>query len=247
MAMGAAELVEQFKTEAARAGALVYEAKDAVDASDYVLKLAQERGVKFIVKSKSMLAEEIGLKEHLENGGIEVKETDIGEWIVQLAGERPAQMVGSASCETIEQVAELISERTGEQLEPDPRAVLDAVRRALRKSYLSADMGISEASIAIAETGTLIIVGNEGNERLVAVLPRIHVTVVGCEELVSTMEDATVRLKLLSTTIMDRKMPSYVTYITGRNTTADIPKALMARAQGPDEEHIVLVSKAASI
>jgi L-lactate dehydrogenase complex protein LldF len=244
--MEAVELVEQFKTEAANAGALVYEAKDAADANDYVLKLARERGVKFIVKSKSMLAEEIGLKAHLENGGIEVKETGIGEWLVQLAGERQEHMGGSASYETIEQVAELISERTDEQPEPDPRAVLSAVRWVLRKYYLSADMGISEASIAIAETGTLIIMGSEGNERLVAVLPRIHVTIVGCEELVSTMEEATVRLKLLSKTMMDRKMPSYVTYLTGRNTTADIPKALMARAQGPDEEHIVLVSKAAS-
>ena len=245
MAVGATGLVEQFKTEAARAGAVVYEAKDAKDASEYVLKVAQEHGVKYIVKSKSMLAEEIGLREHLENAGIEVRETDIAEWIIQLAGERPTYADYLVPPKTIEQVAELISKATGEQLEADPRALSIAARRALRQFHINADMGISEASIAIAETGTLIIVSNEGNDRLVDVLPRIHVTMVGCEELVSTMEDATSRLKHLNKTLTDRKMPSYVTYITGRNTTGDIPGALMARAQGPDEEHIVLVHRAA--
>lgn len=246
MAVGATGLVEQFKTEAARVGAMVYEAKDAKDASEYVLKVAQERGVKYIVKSKSMLAEEIGLREHLENAGIEVRETDIAEWIIQLVRERPAHADYVVPPKTIEQVAELISKATGEQLEADPQVLAIAARRALRQFYINADMGISEASIAIAETGTLISMSNEGNDRLVAVLPPIHVTMVDCEELVSTMEDATARLKLLSRTMTDRNIPSYVTYITGRNTTGDIPGALMARAQGPDEEHIVLVHRAAS-
>ena len=246
MAVGATGLVEQFKTEAARTGAMVYEAKDAKDASEYVLKIAQEHGVKHIVKSKSMLAKEIGLREQLENAGIEVRETDVAEWITQLAGERAAHAEYLVPPKTIEQVAELISNATGEQLEADPQALSSAARRALRQSCIIADMGVSEASIAIAETGTLVITSNEGNDRLVAVLPPIHVTMVDCGELVSTMEDATARLKLLSRTITDRNIPSYVTYITGRNTTADIPKALMARAQGPDEEHIVLVHRAAT-
>lgn len=246
MAIGATKLVEQFREEATRTGAVVYEAKDAEAVKDYVLKLAQEHNVKHIVKSKSMLAEEIELREHLENAGIEIKETDLAEWIAQLAGERPPHLVGPATPKTIEQVAELISKATGEELESDPQVLLNAAHRALRQSYIDADMGISEASIAIAETGTLILMSSEGDARLVAVLPPIHVTMVDCEKLVPTMEDATVRLKALSKNMAGRKISSYITYITGRNTTGDIPGALMARAQGPEEEHVVLVGKPVS-
>jgi len=138
-------LVEQFKTEATRAGSVVYEAKDAADANNYVLKLAQESNVKHIVKSKSMLTEEIELREYLENASIEVKETDLGEWIVQLARERPTHMVGPALHKTIEQVAELLSKATGEKLEVEPQVLLAAARSALRQSYIDADMGISGA------------------------------------------------------------------------------------------------------
>ena len=246
MAVGATELAEQFKTEATGARAVVYEAKDADDANNYVLKLAQEHNVKHIVKSKSALAEEIGLREYLENAGIEVRETDLAEWISQLAGERSPHVAGPTAHKTIEQVAELISKATGEELEPDPQVLLNAARRALRQSYIDADMGISEADIAIAETGTLVIVSDEGNARLVAVLPPIHVTMVDCEKLVPTMDDAIVRIKSLGQNMTGRKIASYVTYITGRNTTGDIPRALMARAQGPEEEHVVLVGKAVS-
>jgi len=238
MATGATELAERFKKEATRAGAVVYEARDANDASSYVLKLAHEHNVKHAVKSSSTLVQEIGLREHLENAGIEVKETDIGKWLAQLAGEGPVHVPESAK--TIEQAADLVARATGEKLSPDPQVLLNAARRALRQSYIDADMGISEASVGIAETGTLVIISNEGNARLVAILPPIHVTMIDCENLVSTMEDAAVRLKSLSKNVTGHKMPGYITYITGRNTTGDIPGALMARAQGPEEEHIVL-------
>jgi len=246
IAMRAKELAEQFKAEATRTGAIVYEARDVTDANNYVLKLAQEHNVKHIVKSKSMLTDETGLRERLENAGIEVKETDIGDWIAQLAGERPVHMVESSTHKTIELVAELLSKATGENLEPEPQVLLDAARRYLRQSIINADMGISGANIAIAETGTLIIMSNEGNDRLVATLPPIHVTMLKSKGLVPTMEDATAKLKEFNKKVTDRKMPSYVTYISGRNTTADIPSALMARAQGPAEEHVVLVDKAVS-
>lgn len=237
MAAVATEIIEQFKAEATRAGALVHESKDADDAKNYVLKLAHERSVKHIVKSKSAVADASGLTAHLENAGIELEETDLGKWIAQLAGER------STGRKTIEQVTELISKATSEKLKPDPQVLLDAACLALRQSHIDADMGISEADIGIAETGTLVIVSNEGNARLVAVLPHLHVTIVDCENLVLTMKDAVVRLKSLGRSTMGGKMPSYVTYITGRNTTADIPGAILARAQGPAEEHIVLVNK----
>ena len=241
MATGTKELVEQFKTEATGAGAVVYEAKDADDANNYVLKLAREHDVKHVVKSKSVLAEEIGLREYLENGGIEVKESDLGEWIAQLAGERASPAAGSTLHKTIEQAAELIAEATGEELESDHQVLLNAARRVLRQSYIDADMGISEAGIAIAETGTLVMVSNEGNDRLVAILPRVHVTMIDCENLVPTMDEAIIRIRSLGENITGRRMSSYVTYITGRNFSGDL--GVRTKAQGPEEEHIVLVGR----
>lgn len=244
MAMTTSELIEQFKTEATNtgAGAAVYEAKDAQDAKDYVLKLAQEKNVQHVVKSRSTLAQEIGLRAHLEAAGIQVVETDLKEWIAQLAGGKE----GQATDKSIEQVAELLSQATGKKLEPNPQVLLNAARETLRPLYINGDMGISEADMAIAETGTSVTLSNEGNERLVALLPRIHVTLVDCEKMVPTLDDATAKLGPLSRELTGRKMPSYVTHITGKNTTGDIRGAFRARAQGPEEEHIVLVNTAAS-
>ncbi|MBM3141836.1 MAG: lactate utilization protein [Chloroflexi bacterium] len=237
MTAATTELMEQFKAEASRAGVVVHEARDAEETRNCVLMLAQERNVRCVVKSKSKVAGEIGLREHLEKAGIGVKETDLEEWIAQLAGQTTVRQ------RTIEQVAELISQGIGEKLKSDPKVLLSAAHRALRQSCIDADMGISEADFAIAETGTLVIVGNEGNTRLVAVLPRMHVTMVDCENLVPTLDDAAARLKSLAKKAPGQRMLSYVTYITGRNTTADIPGAIFVRAQGPEEEHIVLVHK----
>lgn len=235
MAKVATELVEQFKAEAGRTGAVVYEAEGAEDARNCVLALAQGHDVRRVVKSRSVVAEEIGLREHLENAGIEVRETDLAEWIAQLARE------ASATHKTIQQVAELLSRATGEELKPDPQVLLKAARRTLRQACVDADLGISEASIGIAETGTSVILDDEGNARLVAVLPRLHLTLVDCEKVLPSLDDATARIRALGKNSTGPKMPSYVTYITGRNTTGDIPQALMARAQGPEEEHILLV------
>lgn len=240
MAAANLELIEKFKAEASRAGAVVYEAVGIKDASNYILKLAQDRDVKHAVKSRSKMADKLSLREHFEKAGIEVKETDLAEWIAQLAGKKPAGR------KTIEQVAELISKATGKKLNPDPQVLLSAANRAMKQSCIDADMGISEASVAIAETGTLVIMSNSGDSRLVAVLPRIHLTMVDCEDIVPTLEYAAARIKSLGRSMADGNTSSYVTYITGRNTTADIPGAILARAQGPAEEHILLLNKAAS-
>jgi len=229
------ELTEKFRAEATRAGFVLYEARGAEDANNHVLNMAQERDVKHAVKSKSRLADKLSLMEHLKKAGIGVIEADLEEWIAQLAGKKPTGK------ETIEQVAELISKATGEKLRPDPQVLLSVANRALRQSCIDADMGISEADVAIAETGTVVIVSDKGSSRLVAVLPRIHVTVVYHDNIVSTLEDAAARFKSLARQSPDQMMASYVTYITGRNTTADIPGAVLARAQGPAEEHIVLI------
>jgi iron-sulfur cluster protein len=234
-------LVEQFKSQAIKGGAVVYQAEDAEDACKYVLKLAHERGVKRIVKSKSMLGEEIELREHLEKAGIGVTETDIGEWIVQLAGERPAHLVGPAVHKTIEQVAELISSATGQKLGTDPQALLDAARRALRQTYIEADMGISGANIAIAETGTLAIVTNEGNGCMATTMPPIHVAVVGYEKIVPGWKDAAAIFRLLSRCTAGMKMPVYISHITGPSRTDALGGPVLYGAGGPGEVHIVLV------
>ncbi len=235
------ELVEQFKSEATKAGAIVYEAEDDDDARKYISTVAKEYGVKNIVKSKSMLGEEIGLREHLEKAGIRVTETDIGEWIVQLAGERPAHLVGPAVHKTMEQVTELISKATGQQLGTEPQAVLDAVRAALRQAYITADMGISGANIAIAETGTLVIVTNEGNGCMSTTMPPVHLAVVGYEKIVPAWKDAAAIFRLLSRCTAGMKMPVYVSHITGPSRTDAIPGPVLRGAGGPGEVHIVLV------
>ncbi len=235
------QLVEQFKSQATKAGAVVYEAEDAEDANDYVLKLAKKHNVQNIVKSKSMLGEEIGLREHLEKAGIKVTETDIGEWIVQLAGERPAHIVGPAIHKTIEQVAELISKATGKEFGSDPQALLDAARHALRQTYIDAGMGISGANIAIAETGTLAIVTNEGNGCMATTLPPVHVAVVGYEKIVSRWKDAAAIFRLLSRCTAGMKMPVYISHITGSGRTDAIPGSTLHGAGCPGEVHTVLV------
>ncbi|GAH99901.1 unnamed protein product, partial [marine sediment metagenome] len=235
------QLVERFKSEAAKAGAVVYEAKDARDANNYILKLAKERNVKRIVKSKSMVTEEIELNKHLKHAGIEVTETDLGEYIVQLAGEKPSHLVGPAIHKTIEQVAELLSKVAGEQLGHDPQKLVEVARRTLRQAYLNADMGISGANIAIAETGTLVIVTNEANGCLVTTLPPIHVAVVGYEKLVSSLDDATAILKLLSRSTTGQKQSVYVSHITGPSATTAMSQEPLFGIQGPGEVHIVLV------
>jgi L-lactate dehydrogenase complex protein LldF len=206
-----------------------------------VVNLAREHKVRRVVKSKSVVATEIGLNKHLEDAGIEVIETDLGEWIAQLAGGELSHLVNQGIQKNIEPVAELLSKAIGERLEPDPQILLQASRRYLRQSIINADMGISGANIAIAESGTLVITDNEGNSRLIATLPPIHVSLIGCERLVSSLNDATTILKLITGNAAGQKMSSYITYVSGRSTTADIPGAPLLRAQGPEEIHIVLL------
>ena len=235
------ELAGRFKSEAERVAAVVYEAKDAADANVYIANLAKSRNVKLAVKSKSMLTEEIELNAHLESSGVKVVETDLGEWIIQLAGEPPSHFTQPAVHKTREQVAELFSRVLGRKIEPDIPTLVETARHELRKTFFEADMGISGANILIAETGSLVLVTNEGNGRLVTTLPPIHVAVVGYEKLVESMDDANNILKLLSKSGTGQKATAYVSFITGPSRTTDIEKTLTLGVHGPKEVHIVLV------
>ena len=235
------ELADRFRAEAERVGVVVYEAKDAADANAYVARLAEERAVKLAVKAKSMLTEEIGLNARLQAAGVKVVETDLGEWIVQLAGEKPSHFTQPAVHKTREQIAQLFSKATGQKVEPDIPTLVEVARNELRQAFFDADLGISGANILIAETGTMVIVANEGNDRLVTTLPPIHVAMVGYEKLVETLDDANEILKLLARSGTGQKMTAYVSFITGPSRTTDIEKTLTIGAHGPKEVHVVLV------
>ncbi|MDO8589198.1 MAG: LUD domain-containing protein [Armatimonadota bacterium] len=240
------ELFDRFKLEAEQVNAVVYEANTPEDANRYIAELAKNRGVELIVKSKSMLTEEIGLNAHLESAGMKVIETDLGEWIIQLAHEKPSHFTQPAAHKTREEIAELFSKVVGRKLEPNIPDLVEVARTELRRAFVEAQMGISGANIAIAETGSLVIVTNEGNSRLVTTLPPIHVAVVGREKLVESLDDANAIIKLLARSGTGQKMTAYVSYITGPSRTTDIEKTLALGVHGPKELHIVFVDNGRS-
>ncbi len=239
-------LIKEFSQSAATAGAVVFEAENARMANEYIAELAQKRGIKHIVKSKSMLTEEIGLRHHLERLGLRVDETDIGERIVQLAGEKPAHIVGPAIHKTTEQIASLFSELLGEQVSTESQPLLDTVRESLRQSYLDAEMGISGANIALSETGTIVILTNEGNGQLVTTLSPLHVAVVGIEKIMPNFEDANAVLRLLSRSCVGTKMTVYTSFITGTGRAGAVSGRQLPGGQGPRELHIVLIDNGRS-
>jgi iron-sulfur cluster protein len=236
------ELVEQFSEEATKAGCVVHRAKDAAEAREIVGRLAAERNVKLAVKSKTMVAEEIELNPFLEKKGVKVVETDLGEWIIQLAHEHPSHILAPALHKTREQIAEIIGKETGQDLSNATSGELVAVARsALRDSFVNAEMGISGANIAIANSGTLVLLTNEGNGRLVTTLPPIHVALVGVEKIVPSLDEATEILKLLAPSATGQKMSVYVSFTTGPSRSADIELSLAIGVHGPREVHIILV------
>ena len=218
------ELYEKFRAEAEKRGAVVHRAKDAAEAREIIAAIAQENDVHKIVKSKSMTAEEIGLNAHLEAAGIEVNETDLGEWIVQLRHERPSHMVMPAIHLSRGQVADEFEKATGRaQDHEDVHKLVKTARAELRPKFLAADMGISGANFLIAETGSLAIVTNEGNGRLVNTLPRVHVALAGLDKLIPTLDDALSALQVLPRNATGQRLTSYVTFIDGATACAKSP------------------------
>ncbi|MFZ5626128.1 MAG: L-lactate dehydrogenase (quinone) large subunit LdhH [Bacillota bacterium] len=215
------ELAQQFQREAEARGAKVFRTSSPQAVKEYILNLAREKGVKLVVKSKSMASEEIHLNPYLEQAGLTVKETDLGEWIIQLAGQKPSHMVMPAIHMTKEEVADLFSKEVQERLTSDIPRLVKVARQELRHYFLAADMGISGANIAVAETGTLVLVTNEGNARLVTTLPRIHVAIVGLEKLVPSFTDIAPILQALPRSATGQLLTSYVSMITGSTPNPD--------------------------
>ncbi|MEN8243064.1 MAG: LutB/LldF family L-lactate oxidation iron-sulfur protein [Chloroflexota bacterium] len=227
------EHLEEFERNATAAGVVVHWAQDASEACEIVIALAKERGISQVVKTKSMVSEEIQLNSALEGAGIRPVETDLGEWIVQLAAEPPSHIIAPAVHKTKEQVADLFSDELGRSVEADIAALTAAARDALRGDFLSAQMGITGGNILVAESGTLVLVTNEGNGRMVTSLPPVHVAVVGIEKVVPSWEQAEVWLSLLSRSATGQPLSIYTNLITGPARPGEL--------DGPQEVHLVLL------
>jgi L-lactate dehydrogenase complex protein LldF len=219
-------------------GGHVHWATTGDEARDIVLDLCRTRGVRIAVKSKSMATEEIELNEALERAGVTPVETDLGEYIIQLAREKPSHIIAPAIHKTKGQVADLISAVAGERLAADPEILTAAARAQLREKFLQADMGISGANFAVAETGTIVLVTNEGNGRMVTSLPRIHVAVMGIEKVIPSMTDLMVFLAILARSATGQKLSSYTTLVRGPRQPGEL--------DGPEELHLILLDNGRS-
>ncbi len=214
-------LSELFAENAQAKGAKVFRANSPEKVKEYVLKVARENGVKTVVKSKSMASEEIHLNSYLEQNGISVSETDLGEWIIQLAGQTPSHMVMPAIHMTKEEVSDLFSKEVNERLESNIPKLVKVARKEIRNKFLNADMGISGANIAVAETGSIVLLTNEGNARLVTTLPKTHVAIIGIEKLVESFADIVPILTALPKSATGQLLTSYVSIITGCTPNID--------------------------
>ena len=223
----------EFEANAIRRGAKVHWAETAEEANAIVVGIAKQNNVKSITKSKSMVTEEIALNAALISAGIKVMETDLGEYILQLADEPPSHIVAPAVHKSKEQVAELFMAAHGTPRLTSIPAMTREAREQLRSHFLDADMGISGANFIIAETGTTLTVTNEGNADLVTTLPRIHCVVTGIEKVIPTLEDFATLIRLLPRSAIGQSIANYLTLTTGI-------KAL-GETDGPEEMHIVLV------
>jgi len=225
------ELLAEFIKNAEAAGSTVFVAKDVKEANDYVIRLAKKKGAKLIAKSKSMVSEEAHFNKTMAAEGIRASETDLGEWIVQLAGQRPSHMVMPAIHMFKEEVAELFGKEVGQQLSPEIKDLVDVARDRLRQEYFDADIGLTGANFLVANTGGIGLVTNEGNARLCATLPDTHIVFASIHKLVRNVEDAIKITRLLPRNATGQLLTSYVTWIRGAVPCDGKTK----------EQHIVLI------
>ncbi len=228
----APELLARFEQQIESRGGRVIRAATPEDAVRAVLEIARERGVKLVAKGKSMITEEIELNEALESQGVEAVETDLGEWIVQLAGEHPSHLLAPVIHRSRAQIAEVLSEERGETMSDDPAEMVAYARGRLRSAFLDAGIGTTGANFMIAETGTVIVLENEGNGRLVSSIPRCHVVFAGLERVLETTADAAFMIEQLSLAAVGRELPSYVSWISGAGRNGD---------DGPDEVIVIVL------
>ncbi len=214
-------------------------AKDSDEARRIVGEIARARGAKLAIKSKSMVSEEMELNPFLESMGVEPVETDLGEYIIQLAGEAPFHIIAPAMHKSKEDVGELFEKKgIGLPNLKEIEAMADAARVALRGKLIAADMGITGANFMVAETGTVALVTNEGNGRFCTSVPRTLVSIAGMEKIVPCLEDLAVFMRLLPRAATGQRISSYVTHVSGPRRPGD--------EDGPEEFHLVIVDNGRS-
>jgi len=232
----------RFEQQVKASGGRVHWAETPQEACAAVLDICKRANAKMVAKGKSMVGEEIAVNDALEGAGYEVVETDLGEYIIQIAHEPPSHIIAPAVHKTRQQIADLFQDlhhRPGltRPLETVPQ-IVDEARQVLRGKFLASDVGITGANFLIAETGSTVIVTNEGNGDLSATLPRVHIVLASIEKLVPTLEDASVLLRLLARSATGQEITSYTTFFTGPRR-ADDP-------DGPEAFHVVLVDNGRS-
>ncbi len=248
-----AEEVEKIKEKAiGNMEKLTEQACQAIEANHgkaYIARTADDalsiiRGLvgsgKLIVKAKSMTAEEIGLREHLEQWGNEVYETDLGEFIIQKLGSRPMHILAPAVHVPKEDVAQLLSQITGEELPPDVETLVATAKKLLREKFFQADIGLSGANVVAADTGSLFLIENEGNIRLATGAPPVHIALVGMEKLVPTLSDAG-KVAEVTWRYANYTIPQYISIVSGPSSTGDIEKVITYGVHGPREFHVIFL------
>ncbi len=228
----------KFEEAATARGTVVHWAETAEDVNRIVIEIAQANGVKKIVKSKSMVSEESGLNHALEAVGIQAIETDLGEYIVQLAKEPPSHLIAPAIHKSKEDVAELFQQHHNLPYKLDIPDLTKEARQILRPHFLSAGMGISGGNFLIAETGSVALVTNEGNGRMVTTAPKIHVAITGIEKVLPTLDDLATIMRLLPRSATGQSISNYVTVLTGPKAKDD--------SDGPEQSHVILVDSGRS-
>ena len=230
--------VAEFAQALEARGGHVHFAASAEDATDAIAAICRRRGAKLVAKSKSMASEEIRLHDALEREGVRLVETDLGDYILQLAGEQPVHIIVPAIEKTADEAAALLGGVEGIELQPELEELTAAARRQLRTVFETADVGITGANFAVAETGSIVLVTNEGNGRLVSSLPRVHVAILGMERLVPSTRDLAVLLQLLARSGTGQRLTTYTTVITGPRREGE--------QDGPDELHVIVLDNGRS-
>jgi L-lactate dehydrogenase complex protein LldF len=230
--------LERFRERVEALGGHVHRCGTAAEASATVVEICRRADAELVAKSKSMVSEEIGLNEALEAAGIRPVETDLGEYILQLAGEHPVHIVAPAIEKTAAQVADLFTKVAGAATTDRREDLVRTARGLLRQVFRTADVGLTGVNFAVAETGSLCLTTNEGNGRLVSSLPRVHVALMGMERIVPTLDDLALMLKLLARSATGQRLTSYTTLITGPRRDGE--------ADGPEELHVVVVDNGRS-
>lgn len=225
--------LEQLEANVIAHGGSVIYCKDGAEVADFVLGLAKERGARLVVKSKSMTTEEVDFNERLEHHHLESVETDLGEYILQLAHERPYHIVAPALHKTRYQVADLFQERLGVEREIVIEEQTKIARSVLREKFLAADIGVSGANFLVADSGAVVLVENEGNARLTTSAPRIHIAVAGIEKLIPRAQDLAVFLNLLGRSATGQPLTVYTSFLSGPRRGQEI--------DGPEEFYLVLL------